>query len=529
MVKMSASAEGSRTRSKEESGKTATKHAQEITEKVTEKIQKRVLERSTLKITTEMTDKATHELNNISGTRNINGVYQFVTKVYEAQTYNYGKRTMLDFMIPEPGHFLFEGPSTKGQPALNVADLPDIPEFSLGPSDIDSTNWRRLAFTLGATDLTPPPLGQTSKTFQHTHPTQAIGTAMTYSEDVEIPEGYGVTFIAVWVNQKVHRSGYAVGSIVVGDGVQADLNVGKTIDYHNNCGSFQRGKISISFTGYDYAAWSILVVLTLTRSPEAYEAWQFDCWAKLTARRQLLVSQREAREAQLKADAAAEAYARDPSAFVNPGIRGINPAFNQQIMRDEMKKHCISIMTDQHFEDFNAIKEDSRGNAEINLYQAAGEGPYVRFFEQAFEWDQMTWTTYPYFWGRKDRWFRRIAYDDPDPVFRDFMRSGFARANVPIRPGFEGAVDHYLSTGQVWRGGALPNIGSQLFLPIAAEIEEDLGKKAGMEEKYGQPWLVRVPTSLVTLRLDDKLPTWERQDDGSWLSSDKKGAAGGSP
>ena len=102
------------------------------------------------------------------------------------------------------------------------------------------------------------------------------------------------------------------------------------------------------------------------------------------------------------------------------------------------------------------------------------------------------------------------------------MQSSFTRADVPIRPGFKGAVDHFLSTGQVWQGGALPNIGSKLFLPIAAEIEEDLGRKAGAEEKYGEPWFVRVPTSLVTLRLDDKLPTWERQLDGSWLSSDKK-------
>jgi hypothetical protein len=97
------------------------------------------------------------------------------------------------------------------------------------------------------------------------------------------------------------------------------------------------------------------------------------------------------------------------------------------------------------------------------------------------------------------------------------MRAGFARANVPIRPGFEGAIDHFLSTGQVWQGGALPNIGSKLFLPIATEIEEDLGKKKASEEKYGAPWIVRIPTSLVTLRSDDKLPEWKKQADGSWL------------
>jgi hypothetical protein len=34
----------------------------------------------------------------------------------------------------------------------------------------------------------------------------------------------------------------------------------------------------------------------------------------------------------------------------------------------------------------------------MDLFEAEGEGPYVRFFEQAFEWEHMTWVTYPYFW-----------------------------------------------------------------------------------------------------------------------------------
>jgi hypothetical protein len=49
-----------------------------------------------------------------------------------------------------------------------------------------------------------------------------------------------------------------------------------------------------------------------------------------------------------------------------------------------------------------------------------GEG---RFFEEAFEWEEMTWITYPYFWGRKSEWTELISFDDPDPVFDDFLKA----------------------------------------------------------------------------------------------------------
>jgi hypothetical protein len=51
------------------------------------------------------------------------------------------------------------------------------------------------------------------------------------------------------------------------------------------------------------------------------------------------------------------------------------------------------------------------------------------------------YVTNPYFWGRKTQWTRRLAFDDPDPVFDEFLKAGFCRVVVPARPGFEGAID----------------------------------------------------------------------------------------
>jgi hypothetical protein len=130
----------------------------------------------------------------------------------------------------------------------------------------------------------------------------------------------------------------------------------------------------------------------------------------------------------------------------------------------------------------------------------------------------MSWVTYPYFWGSKDQWDERLGYDDPDPAFVDFLQAGFARVSVPARRGFEGAIDHFLTFGEIWNGGPLPTISSPLYLPIADEIAERLDRP-GDEVPQGDPWTVRVPTSLVKLRADDALPTWEQNAAGEWVEA----------
>jgi hypothetical protein len=199
-------------------------------------------------------------------------------------------------------------------------------------------------------------------------------------------------------------------------------------------------------------------------------------------------------------------------------IRGRNPLLNLELMNDELKKHCITILTEQHFDLFNAIETGANGVAQINLFENAAEGPYVRFFEQAFEWEQMTWLTYPYFWGRKSQWRERIAYEDVDPVFNQFLKAGYCRIAVPVRPGFEGAIDHFMTYGEIWNGGPLPPISNPLYLPIADEIAERLDRP-GDEIPQGNPWLVRVPTTLVHLRADDQLPKWGQDVNGNWVEA----------
>jgi hypothetical protein len=114
--------------------------------------------------------------------------------------------------------------------------------------------------------------------------------------------------------------------------------------------------------------------------------------------------------------------------------------------------------------------------------------------------------------GWKKGWKNRMLLDDADPPFGDFLRAGAARVVFPVRPGFEEAVVHYLDSknGEIWNGGPAPPIAQDsMYVPIIKEIQESTGAP-GNEQPVGEPWEVRVPTTLVRLRPQDDLPAWQK-------------------
>ncbi|MCA2181558.1 hypothetical protein LDL08_35905 [Nonomuraea glycinis] len=117
----------------------------------------------------------------------------------------------------------------------------------------------------------------------------------------------------------------------------------------------------------------------------------------------------------------------------------------------------------------------------------------------------MTFTFFPYWWGAKPDWKDRALLDDVDDLFVHFLRAGAARVLVPVRPSYEQTVLHYIESGQLWIDGDPPPITSERYLPMLEELRaaENFPPAGG---PVGDPWEVRVPTTLVHLRADNTLP-----------------------
>jgi hypothetical protein len=119
---------------------------------------------------------------------------------------------------------------------------------------------------------------------------------------------------------------------------------------------------------------------------------------------------------------------------------------------------------------------------------AAGFGDFVKYIHHAVEWENLLYFLYPYFWGSDDVAREKMLFEHPDPNHRDFLRAGYARVVVPIRPGFEESFTQLLDTG-VFAG-----TGSSPYLTIAEEVAafartNYAGVPPANPEKHARPLL----------------------------------------
>src|SRR5215471_17689150 len=117
--------------------------------------------------------------------------------------------------------------------------------------------------------------------------------------------------------------------------------------------------------------------------------------------------------------------------------------------------------------------------------------PAISFLQQTYGSAALSWQFLPYFWAPFSRWTQLLAETDSDSAFEAFLRAGAARVLVPVRQGWEQQASCFLATGQTWGSGG-PQIDKSIFLSIAGQSAAPMGGT-----KVGDPWPVRLPTSLV--------------------------------
>lgn len=525
-VEFSSNAEASTSTSTEEVTRSATTYAQDIVGRSLERVVERVREEQIRKITREVEETNLHELNNETG-EHVIGMYQFLEKVYESQVFNYGIREMFDFMVPEPASYVWHlknSPDTD----LNLPIPPPRLEVLVpDASFITYENYRFLAAQYGASEIQPPP--PFYKTFSaalkhgESEGDEKGQPRSILEKELTVPEGYlpyrGL-IRALALTDDTLTLGITVGHTTlkwrpnaseltdVGDG--HNLGASRVLEFDLTAYSHphdEPGKLPAQIVAFETNTFAVAIEVIYRRNEERWIAWQLKTYEAIASayREELLKYERKVEE--LKANAEAEA-ARGAVEFGSP------PSQNLKTIKAELKKHCISIITRQRYDEFDATQDGDPPF--FDFEQAASQGYFIRFFEQAFEWDQMQYVFYPYFWARKETWAQRFLRQDIDPAFLEFLQAGEARVVISVRPGFELAVAHYLETGNIWNGtGEPPEINSPLYVPILEEIKERTGADQG-ETPVSEPWDTHIPTSLVVLRREPDLPKWVRPNPEEW-------------
>jgi hypothetical protein len=461
----------SRSESEEESNKNATRYSREVTDKAVRRTQERVLERRTVTTEREFEETNKHAQNNDTGDEHIVGIYRWVDKLYEAQVVSYGLRMMFEFVIPEPAALYRHALTLTPREGTSV-QRPDPPGYcllntetfvSLTPNDLNEANYLFWVSKYGVSGVAPPPTRfKTIGTALNEEATENDSTVTITNAELQVPAGYRA--IRSWVSGEV-----AVFPVAL-PATQPFLtfHIGRTHVPVHGSGPMngEDGIIAVAGHGYRVAFFAATIEVLCERTKELYEAWQIETYNAIINAYNDKKSQFDAEMARLAAQ-------------TEGAIMGRRPEINRDIERTELKRAAISMLTAQHYDDFDSMRRGVPlyGYPQMDLAEAQAEGSYIQFFEQAFEWVNATYRFYPYFWGRKDEWPKSIRLDDADPLFARFLQAGAARIQIPVRPGYDSAVISFLQTGKKpWEEEGEFDIEGSLYISMVDEIrEEQLG------------------------------------------------------
>lgn len=493
---MTANASYATHNSKEESNRQAVTEAKDITARALDRIVTKVKEERIDKILEEFEENNKHGFDNTKGSNHVVGVYRWVDKVVKNQIFNYGKRMMFEFMIPEPAKL-----HTLGVTMIDESEKLTKPVDPRTSSTHKMENFTSLSNgVLGETilkywiskynveiDKKQEDFIYIGKAFSNT-----VGDSVSNAEwdeaiagnaEIQVPENY-VTIAAKGFVQSGGEG--TLGHFLRVGGVYmtgAELTVNNFYP-----------TIPVSFSSLGSHAVDVNVSVKCQLTQASKDAWLQSTFNKII----------EAYEIDLEKynQVLAEAKA------LGVQIKGSNPGFYRKIENTILRKNCISYMINQNTNTaltFGKGKYHNNGystgqdflNTDIKVDSSLDQyAAFVKFMEQAFEWDIMSYYLYPFYWGDRKKWTDMYQFDDNDPTFRAFMQSGMARVIITVRPGFEEAVRHFLATGQIWSGGEVPVIDDPMFLSIVDEM------RAAVGEKQGEPWREKIPTALTILQAD---------------------------
>jgi hypothetical protein len=519
----------------------ASTYGKEVTSRAVSKITERVRTQIVQRTVREFEEKTAHTFENKEGAGNITGVYQWIDKVYHNQVFKYDKRLLYDVIVPEPGAFLLQA-FARAQSEGRELIKPQV--FNLTPHSIDEHTYGYWATIYDATGIEPPPPQYVTvcKAFGRA-PASMNGEPELY--ELALPPGYKA--LKGYARFTVSPFSSVLPVVPAKDGPFPHIQVivGEYGPFEASFWVFPPGgsghiapspppvvgplertfwlsgspdapddpvdKIPIVVTSWYIISYALAIGITCKRTNDSFSRWQMRTHAVIM-------------QAYLRKKAEYEERLANLLAALRAGAIGQSEEQKRKLENDELKKSCISIFTNQFYDGFGDIDLVTRVDpitgapvpyAQIRLPDAEIHGTYIRFFEQAFEWEQVMHALYSYFWARKDYWMGRVTIEDRDEAFADFLKAGAARVVVPVRKGFEKAVIHFMEKGVIWDGGDLPEINTPLYVPLIAEIKA-AANTAGTETPYGEPWKLHLPTTLVQLRADGKLPAW-KQVGAEWV------------
>lgn len=497
-----------------EARQSASEFVTEVMQKTVEEVRQKELKRITRRRRTELEENRQHKVDNVGGDGHVIGIYRWVDSVWEAKTYKIGVRLVLELLIPQPGKAIL-------QEAENPKEREDLPpKPAAPPSDLfdqlTDSKAAEYASRYGAEGVVAAPLqwltvGSSFQSPQLKDDAAGSRAAALSVKELKVPKEYvgKVLYVAVTtmramdadnkINIAISAPGlhpehfddnapsdspfyknpvYLTDS---GNSPDPDTTVVILRKTHDNLASESTVPITIytedvrGITGY--------AELRCERSEKALNDWKLDTCAKIFAAYRTRLAEWDS----LKA---AKQFTDLPP--------------RKQLDIQALSRHvCISSLLGTLWPSAANLHKDSGWPKEGAL--ANPNGLMIEFMEQAFEWHNLQYVAYPYYWSDETRWAKLLDVNDNDPKAQELLRAGAVRYVIPVRIEMTEAVQFFLATGVPYLGGGAPAPGTDGYLPIADEIKQSR-TAASKEDELTNTFKFKLPTNLSILQEDGVLP-----------------------
>jgi hypothetical protein len=200
---------------------------------------------------------------------------------------------------------------------------------------------------------------------------------------------------------------------------------------------------------YHGAVGEVRVKVDLTPTTESWRQWRSQVWAIL--RQAELTRYTEGREALRHRRTALARELDAPDALT---------------LRRMEREQIMHLVLEWLFPEFG--KSPASAAPGLSPAQAILEyGEYVKFVQEAIDWDRILVLLYPYFWDKAEHHALKLYLQHTDGFHREFLRAGAARVVLAIKPEREQEVVSLLDQGEL--GTLAP--GSR-FSPLIDAVQE---------------------------------------------------------
>lgn len=494
--------------SRDESNRQAVTTAQELTKRAMERIVTKVRKERTVKVTDRLTDVSKHGFDNRGSSQPVSGVYRYINAIYKNEIENYGKRLAYEFTVPEPSRLhrlAIQGVDPSG--SVEEIEMPLDPRSLFSWEELNEGNYTEFARRYDADVAVYPE--KTKRITKVIPASDRNGTPNGFSKEIPVENGYRPS--RYWIAMSYNVLGpngrypwelrYKIGNAEWVPSARKQIAFAPEHSFEVHSFDEELNMITnvipvqFIFSNVAIVTLQLDFDFNLIEDGPLVGKWKKEVYKQICDayedRLNEYLEKLEAIRQQSK-----KSFETNPLAF-------------RQIEQTILKMNCISYLLAPHGDLVNRnfgnellfesklSKPDSKpsfSNTRVRLSPALDEyTAFVKFIEQAFEWNILSYSFYPFYWAGSSAWKILYQDDSSDPLFKSFMQAGMARVVVTVRPGFEYAVLLYMITGKIWEGGHVPVYGDDLYLSIANELKEP-------EYIIDESWETVLPTNLLALQ-----------------------------